>query len=440
MTHKQTLTYFISKDFEGSYLTLPFDVPEGTAEFHLNYHYPAFHETQVPADHGDFLSRQRINTIDLGLIGPDGRQVGASGSDKNNISISATSATPGYHPRPLIPGAWRIIIGAYKVAPQGVTVSYELTFVPKERKLLIGDIHTHTTASDGVLTLPELAAHAKRHNLEFLAITDHNQSTPSEVLDSVAETAGITLIPGIEWTHYQGHANFLGVDQPYDPPFFTHTPEEARSRFLSARERGALIVINHPFDESCGFTYDLNTIPFDCIEIWNGPMRESNLRAVGLWHSLLVSGKRIPAVGGSDYHRDNLFQILGGPCMGVYALSKSPGDILTAIRKGHSFITFAPVGPHLDMRVGDDAIMGDALPWQAGQTIQISARKLNKGDILRVITSDQQIDLFQAPSDGEANLNYAVPSPGFARVEIYRTFLPGLPPLPALISNPIYFE
>ena len=98
------------------------------------------------------MSRQRINTIDLGLIGPDGRQVGASGSDKNSISISATSATPGYHPRPLTPGAWRIIIGAYKVAHQGVTVTYELTFVPKERKLLIGDIHTHTTASDGVLT------------------------------------------------------------------------------------------------------------------------------------------------------------------------------------------------------------------------------------------------------------------------------------------------
>jgi hypothetical protein len=29
---------------------------------------------------------------------------------------------------------------------------------------------------------------------------------------------------------------------------------------------------------------------------------------------------------------------------------------------------------------------------------------------------------------------------GFARVEILRKFLPGLPLLPALISNPIYFD
>ena len=28
---------------------------------------------------------------------------------------------------------------------------------------------------------------------------------------------------------------------------------------------------------------------------------------------------------------------------------------------------------------------------------------------------------------------------GFARIEILRRFLPGLPLLPALISNPIYF-
>jgi len=31
-------------------------------------------------------------------------------------------------------------------------------------------------------------------------------------------------------------------------------------------------------------------------------------------------------------------------------------------------------------------------------------------------------------------------TPGFARVEILREFVPGLPMLPALISNPIYFD
>lgn len=439
MTQNKTLTFFIPHELQGSYLTLPFDMPENTAEFSLSYHYPTHQKEPQKIAHGTYTVRHRINTIDLGLIGPDGKQVGASGSDKHSIRLSATSATPGYIPRELTLGSWQILIGAYKVAPEGVTVTYELSFTPKETRLLIGDIHTHTTGSDGVLSPQELATHAKRHGFDFLAITDHNQITPSETLRRISEVTGITLIPGIEWTHYQGHANFLGVDHPYDAPFFTHTNEETQSRFDSARERGALIVINHPCDDSCGFHYDLNVLPFDCIEIWNGPMRESNLRAVGLWQSLLASGKKIPAVGGSDYHRDNLFQILGGPCMGVYAQSNSPQDILTAIRQGHSFITFAPAGPRLEMSAGD-AMMGDSLPWKAGQSLQISAKGLNKGDALRVVTAEDTFDLFQATSEGEVELAFLIEKPGFARVEIYRTFLPGIPPLPALISNPIYFD
>jgi len=35
---------------------------------------------------------------------------------------------------------------------------------------------------------------------------------------------------------------------------------------------------------------------------------------------------------------------------------------------------------------------------------------------------------------------YTMDAAGFARVEILRGFLPGLPMLPALISNPIYFD
>ena len=120
------------------------------------------------------------------------------------------------------------------------------------------------------------------HGLDFIAITDHNQMISHKALPSVP---GLTIIPGVEWTHYQGHSNFLGVDEPYDEPFFTNSDEDALSRFNSARERGALIIIDHPQDENCPFRFDLSKFPFDCFEIWNGPMREANLRAVGMWHT-----------------------------------------------------------------------------------------------------------------------------------------------------------
>jgi hypothetical protein len=249
----------------------------------------------------------------------------------------------------------------------------------------------------------------------------------------------VTFIPGVEWTHYQGHANFLGAERPYDEPFATNTPEEARARFESARARGAIIVINHPFDAGVPFRFDLNALPFDAIEIWNGPMREDNLRAVGFWHGLLAAGKKIPAVGGSDYHRDTPFIFLGGPTTCVYALSAGRGDILSALRQGHTYITFAPNAPVLCLTAGA-AMLGDTVRWEETRQMRIELDGLEAGDVVRVVTAESEATLFQAPERGDFVLDYAMEKPGFARVEVLRTFIPGVPPLPALISNPIYFD
>jgi hypothetical protein len=409
-------------------------MPPDTESLSLTYCYERHRESTAGND--GFISRQEINIIDLGLIAPDGVQVGASGSDKTELHISETYATPGYKPCSLVPGEWRILLGAYKVAPAGVTVDYQLTFTPKRVRLYKGDLHIHTLASDGVLSMEELAQRALRHGLDFLAITDHNQMVTA---DSLPRLPGLTMIPGIEWTHFKGHASFLGVDRPYDEPFFANNPEEVQARFDSARSRGAIITIDHPFDELCPFRFDMNSLPFDCLEIWNGPMRESNLRAVGLWHSLLMAGRRIPICGGSDYHRDHLFIIPGGPTTCVHAMSASPADILSGLRQGHAYLTFAPNGPSLEMTAGE-AIPGDCVPFPDVKEIQITTRGLLAGDVLQVVTGRGSKLLLKAETDGGILATFTMDSPGFARIEVLRGFVPGLPPLPALLSNPIYFD
>jgi|GEM_PF-43496 len=433
---KKVLELFISHDREGIYFNFPFTMPSNIEELTLSYHYERHREQENQISNGVFVSKQEINIIDIGLIAPDGIQVGASGSEKNEITLSATSATPGYKPYPLISGEWQIIVGAYKIAPEGVTVSYELSFTNKHLQLFKGDLHTHTMASDGVLTAQELGWRALRHGLDFLAVTDHNQLINA---DSLPRIPGITLIPGVEWTHYLGHANFFGVDYPYDTPFASNTIEEVTARFKLAQKRGALIIINHPLDEGSGFKFDMNTLPFDCLEVWHGPMRESNLRAVGLWQNMLAAEKKVPITGGSDYHKDNPFQILGGPTTCVYSMSASQSDILDALKSGHTFITFYPNGPTLALSSGS-AIMGDSLPWSLGVELKIEAGGLLKGDIIRVITGKSSETILEAPSNGRTQAVYSMKTPGFARVEILRSFFPGLPMLPALISNPIYFD
>jgi PHP domain len=427
---------FIEHTRQGTYFTLSFTMPENIETLRLTYQYTRHRDTPIQVENGTFNSRQEVNIIDLGLIAPDGTQVGDSGSDKLSISISETSATAGYRPHALTPGDWRIIVGAYKVAEEGVDVHYELTFSPKYRRLFKGDLHTHTYGSDGVLALGELAQHAMRNGLDFLAITDHNQMVST---DTLVQVPGITLIPGVEWTHYQGHANFIGVDQPYDEPFLANSLEEVRARFASARQRGAFISINHPFDPVCPFLFDMNELTFDCLEIWNGPMRGSNLQAIGLWQNLLTAGKKVPICAGSDYHRDSLLLFPGGPTTCVYAMSDSPSDILTALKQGHAFLTYSVNGPMLEMTAGE-AILGDSVDFTSKRQFNYQASGLVAGDVVQVVTPRGTIQVLKAETNGTMNGVYDMSTPGFAFIEILRSFLPGLPLLPAAISNPIYFD
>jgi hypothetical protein len=62
------------------------------------------------------------------------------------------------------------------------------------------------------------------------------------------------------------------------------------------------------------------------------------------------------------------------------------------------------------------------------------------GDVVRVVTARQSTPILDAPSAGNLHASYRMESAGFARIEILRSFLPGLPLLPALVSNPMYFE
>lgn len=436
MDTKYFIEEFVSHEQEGRYLTVPFEMPEDIETLTVTYRYARFDGDESESEHGIFIPRKQINIIDLGLIDPNGVQVGASGSDKSSFRVSETEATPGYRACRLIPGMWQIILGAYKVAPEGVHISYEVECIEKDFRWLRGDLHTHTVASDGVLTLDELGHHALGHGLDFLAVTDHNQPVSADALPRIP---GLTFIPGIEWTHYLGHANFTDVDAPYDGSFMANTPEEVAAHFASARERGALITINHPFDEGSPFTFDMNSLPFDCLEIWNGPMRMSNIHAVGFWHSLLAAGRKIPAVGGSDYHRSQPFLFLGGPTTCAYAASAGASDILDALRRGRAYIVYAPDGPTLELSAGE-AVMGDSVLFAEVQDVHISVTGLQAGDELQLITAQEGITLLKAESNGNFEGHFTMTAPGFARVVINREFIPGVPMLPALISNPIYFD
>ncbi|MGB4215225.1 MAG: hypothetical protein WBK64_10355, partial [Dethiobacteria bacterium] len=93
----------------------------------------------------------------------------------------------------------------------------------------------------------------------------------------------------------------------------------------------------------------------------------------------------------------------------------------------------------LEMRAGK-AILGDTVPWPVVKEMEIALEGLQAGDKVQVITARKSETILEAPAPGSYRATYTMEEPGFARLVVVRFFLPGIPELPALLSNPIYFE
>jgi 3',5'-nucleoside bisphosphate phosphatase len=63
---------------------------------------------------------------------------------------------------------------------------------------MIIDLHIHSQSSDGAFTVQEIFQEAKRRNIEFMAITDHDSIGCQHVAIDLAEKAGIRYITGVE--------------------------------------------------------------------------------------------------------------------------------------------------------------------------------------------------------------------------------------------------
>ena len=63
-----------------------------------------------------------------------------------------------------------------------------------------GDLHVHTTLSDGSLGVEDVIAQAKRIGLDFISITDHDTMSSISRAKVLGDRYGIQAIPGVELT------------------------------------------------------------------------------------------------------------------------------------------------------------------------------------------------------------------------------------------------
>ncbi len=214
-----------------------------------------------------------------------------------------------------------------------------------------GNLHTHTTLSDGRGTPAEAAAYYKSLGHSFLALTDHNVYMYHKELT----TDDFLLLPGVELNTIpqngdpvQHHIVGIGVEGEVD------IPEGARydQEWLAARDaqdlidelvaHGNLAVFCHPhwshadMQEAKGLEniVGMEIMNYGCHMSWNCGLGDAYYDAA-LW-----SGNMMWALATDDSH--NLHPFTCGACIAVKCAALTNRDITQAIRDGSFYATTGP--------------------------------------------------------------------------------------------------
>jgi hypothetical protein len=342
-----------------------------------------------------------------------------------------------------------------------------------------GDLHVHTSYSDGQALHVEVAEAAAKAGLDFVIITDHNVW-----VEGCERHYGKVLLLVGEEVHdvrRQPQVNhLLAYNAKSELAPLAADPQELIN---TVNQWGGFCYLAHPYEYRSPISPDLVAIPWDDwdvtgyvgLEIWNymsefkalahtklaaliyayfpalgiaGPFR-ATLRQ---WDQLLSQGRRVAAIGGSDAHGD-IYSM--GPlrrvvfpyehlfhCVNTHIITDRPFNgtlghdkalVYEALRGGHTWVGYdllaSTVGFRFNARsINSQATIGDELKRTGATKFEIYTP--HSGDI-RLVRNGQ----LAARSRGQS-LMYTTAEPGAYRVEVYRRYRMGRRGW--IFSSPIY--
>ncbi|MBN1430593.1 MAG: PHP domain-containing protein [Anaerolineae bacterium] len=331
-----------------------------------------------------------------------------------------------------------------------------------------GNLHVHTTYSDGTGTHADIAQAAIRAGLDFVIVTDHNvhvsgvegyyygQSREERVLLLVGEE-----IHDVRRESQSNHMLVYGVEQ--EMAQFAPNPQRLIDEINKLE---GFCYLAHPIERAAPL-FEEGAIPwvewdiegYTGIELWNymsefksylssktaavraafnpekvisGPYPET----LSLWDELQQKGKQIKAIGAADAHAtsysmgpltrvvfpyDYLFR-----CVNTHILTPSPltgnfeGDkkiVLNALKEGLSFVgydlpastrgfRFIAQGQNIDVVMGEWIRLGQGLTMQIVLPSPATMRLLKDGEVML-----QEVE--------STHRTYIVTQPGIYRAEAY---------------------
>jgi hypothetical protein len=345
-----------------------------------------------------------------------------------------------------------------------------------------GAIHIHTTRSDGSGTVDDVAAAAARAGLQFVIVTDHGDGMRTP--DPPTYRSGVLVVDAVEISTTGGHVVALGLARAPYP-----LGGEGRDVVEDIARLGGFSIIAHPVNDRAEARWTEWGAPFDGMEWLNldsewrdesiphlarvvlaypfrhvealGLLLDRSAVAMARWDAL-TRRRRVVTLAAADAHARVGFNAalpyrrgISIPVPGYEALFRTfsiavprvalTGDpvrdaeaVVQEIRGGRVFSSIDAVG---------------ARPAFAFEGVS-GARRASGGDVLPI---DGPVKLHvdvQAPEgarirllkDGALareivgrRLEYDAGAPaGVYRVEVMAPDGPGQPPVPWIVSNPIY--
>ncbi|NLO20539.1 MAG: CehA/McbA family metallohydrolase [Syntrophomonadaceae bacterium] len=343
----------------------------------------------------------------------------------------------------------------------------------------LGNMHIHSTYSDGSLDIEAIAARASRAGLNFIIISDH-YTLEGLYQNKEGYQQGVLVMIGMEANASRNHYLCLDIKDEVD-----NNDKHPQEVIDEVNRQDGIGIIAHPFEKGSpifgdGVKYewtDWQVQDFQGIEIWNFTSQwkehvTSILKGLCLLiypHAALTrpcpqalkkldqyqcQGKKIIATGGSDAHGYKMkvgrLRVTVSPyetsfkCINVHVLCPSPligefpddrDKIYNAIRQGLLWIGYDYFINSCGFRFfvqkeGKIWQMGDRIPFGTNLTGRVLTPKPAQVNLLR---NGKKI----RSSRGRQHVFYNL-EPGVYRVEAYHRHLLGYRPW--VFSNSIWIE
>jgi hypothetical protein len=250
-----------------------------------------------------------------------------------------------------------------------------------------GNLHTHSTLSDGTYTPEELKEVYKQHGYSFLALSDHRSFYCHDELND----PNFLIYPSMEGnmtapeeTLGCGGYRAYHMQVLYDPEIPTDRPLEDGERieaperttweqyYISAqkyidtmRARGNLITVNHPIWSRLRYE-DVSALDgFFAMEIYNSECALDGMdtgEGTVFWDLLLRQGKKVWGIAADDCHNRNkpdgkapIGSERFSSCRGwvqVYAPELSVAALSKALKEGRFYSSTGPEITRFEVKNG----------------------------------------------------------------------------------------